>query len=287
MKLSSDKQVHLNSYLKEFLSIAPIAHALPRALEAKLISRVEIRSPSLDIGCGDGTFVKVLLQNSKRSFDVGIDISEQELFFARKKRVYRSHWVANATELPFEDDIFRTILCNSVLEHINELDHVLSEISRVLTHDGEFVFTVPLRSCSDFFFYSNLLSRIGLRKFADLYSGMKHKLWRHVNLLTPDEWCHKLERAGMTVSAQETFNGEAAVSICDLFGPLAWFPLLMKRWFHKTVIFRPRLITSLLSQILMKYYQHDGKPGGALFVIAHKKSKALNLLKIPIEGQNG
>lgn len=274
MKRSSDEQISQNSYLKEFLSIAPIAHALPRALEAKLISQVEIRSLSLDIGCGDGSFAKVLLQNNKRSFDVGIDISEQDLLLAPRVRVYKSHWLANAAELPFKNDSFRTILCNSVLEHIAELDRVLSEISRVLAHDGEFVFTVPLSSCSDFFFYSNLLSRIGLHKLANLYSGLKHKLWRHVNLLTPDEWCQKLDRAGLTVSTLETFNSEAAVSICDLFGPLAWFPLLMKRLFHKSVVFRPGFVTSFLPQILMKYYQHDGKPGGALFVIANKESKA-------------
>lgn len=46
--------------------------------------------------------------------------------------------------LPFEDSIFDVVICNHVLEHIINDNKALSEIMRVLKHDGTAILMVPI-----------------------------------------------------------------------------------------------------------------------------------------------
>jgi ubiquinone/menaquinone biosynthesis C-methylase UbiE len=257
-------------FLKDFIEILPIPHALPRAIEAKLVSSVDLMSPSLDIGCGDGSFASVLLRSSRKAFDVGLDISANELSRARRIVDYKSLTLSDVLALPFADQSFRMILCNSVLEHISQLDQALLEISRVLSGQGQFVCTVPLRSNSKYFFYSKLLRSLGFRGLAERYSTMKHNLWQHYHLLTQEEWCSKLEMVGLNVKTVKEFLGEPVFSFCDLIAPFNLVNLLMKRRFNRTFIFRPAWFSSFLSNFLDRYYQDDYLPGGSLFIIAVK-----------------
>ena len=53
--------------------------------------------------------------------------------------------------LPYADRRFATVISNSVLEHIPQVDDVLAEIARVLQPGGRFIFCVPgdhFPSCS-------------------------------------------------------------------------------------------------------------------------------------------
>lgn len=45
--------------------------------------------------------------------------------------------------LPFQDERFDFILCSEVLEHVFNLDEILSELNRVLRHGGTLLITVP------------------------------------------------------------------------------------------------------------------------------------------------
>ncbi len=46
--------------------------------------------------------------------------------------------------LSFENESFDCIICNQVLEHINDDEKAISEMGRVLKHDGVAVITVPI-----------------------------------------------------------------------------------------------------------------------------------------------
>lgn len=52
---------------------------------------------------------------------------------------------ADGRRLPFTDDVFDYVLCNQVLEHVEEKECVVSEIARVLKPDGEAIFSFPNR----------------------------------------------------------------------------------------------------------------------------------------------
>jgi len=73
----------------------------------------------------------------------GIDISPVEIKSARMRGKYRNLKIANVLDLPYEDGTFETIFSNCVLEHIQDIDNALIEISRVLKKDGTLIFTVP------------------------------------------------------------------------------------------------------------------------------------------------
>jgi len=51
--------------------------------------------------------------------------------------------VSLATPLPFQDETFDTILCTSVLEHVDEAESAVREIVRALKPNGRLLITVP------------------------------------------------------------------------------------------------------------------------------------------------
>lgn len=53
--------------------------------------------------------------------------------------------VADGTRLPFRDGAFSHVVCSEVLEHVERDQAALSEIGRVLQHDGKAFVTVPHR----------------------------------------------------------------------------------------------------------------------------------------------
>jgi SAM-dependent methyltransferase len=50
---------------------------------------------------------------------------------------------ANILDLPFEDDLFDVVLCNHVLEHIEDDARAMSELFRVMKPEGLGIFQIP------------------------------------------------------------------------------------------------------------------------------------------------
>lgn len=69
------------------------------------------RGRILDIGCGDGDFLS--------HADVGLDFSKRKLLEARRKHRRKSLVLADATHLPFRDNVFDLSFMVSVLLHIH------------------------------------------------------------------------------------------------------------------------------------------------------------------------
>jgi len=98
----------------------------------------------LDLGCGDGKLMRILLDAARASPALaGIDIDPQETRDAATSGVYRRVHTAPGAAIPEPDASFDFAFSNSVLEHIDELDPVMAEVARVLRPGGRFVFTVP------------------------------------------------------------------------------------------------------------------------------------------------
>ena len=102
---------------------------------------------TLDLGCGKGLFLRMLLKRS--DMVVGLDGSEYELGFAKKLLIKalgggKLHLVrASASQLPFKDGAFDLVWSNCVIEHIEEDGKVFAEGRRCLTGNGEFIVTLP------------------------------------------------------------------------------------------------------------------------------------------------
>jgi ubiquinone/menaquinone biosynthesis C-methylase UbiE len=106
----------------------------------------------LDIGCGDGLFLRFLhltFRGSKKSFTyVGIDISLRKLRFAQnnhpKLDLIKTHFIlADAAHLPFKGSTFEIETAIEVLEHLLDAEAFISEMCRVSRLRGKIVITTP------------------------------------------------------------------------------------------------------------------------------------------------
>jgi len=93
----------------------------------KFVLNRQFKGKLLDLGCGDGSFVKCC-QNADIDA-VGIDISDGVNFEHDK--------------LLYEDSQFDIVFMYSVLEHIHDPSNILNEIKRVLVDKGIVIIITP------------------------------------------------------------------------------------------------------------------------------------------------
>jgi ubiquinone/menaquinone biosynthesis C-methylase UbiE len=131
----------------------------------------------LDIGCADGVFTKIILDESGADEIVGIDVLKESVAWAKK------HWkkekkmkfrVVDAHKLPFKSNNFSAVFAIEVLEHVFEPVKVLNEIKRVLKKGGYAVFLVPAETFLFkfvWYFWTKYRGKIWKETHVHAYSG--------------------------------------------------------------------------------------------------------------------
>ena len=89
----------------------------------------------LDLGCGNKPYRNVISVREYVGMDVLISGHAQD---EKCPDVYY-----NGSKFPFRDSSFDSALCSEVLEHVFEIDAVLSELGRVLRPGASLMITVP------------------------------------------------------------------------------------------------------------------------------------------------
>jgi 2-polyprenyl-6-hydroxyphenyl methylase / 3-demethylubiquinone-9 3-methyltransferase len=107
-----------------------------------------IRTPLLDVGCGGGLIAE---EFARMGFPVtGIDASSGSIATARehaRRQGYEiDYTVGGAESLPYAAASFGVVTCCDVIEHVADVDQVLSEASRVLRPGGVFLYDTPNRT---------------------------------------------------------------------------------------------------------------------------------------------
>lgn len=153
----------------------------------------------LDIGCADGTFSKAILDKSKASKLIGIDVLKTSIDWAKK------HWksskmkflVSDAHKLQFTKDTFDAVFIIEVLEHVADPRLVLTEVKRVLKKGGYGVFLVP----SDSFLFKALW-------FFWLHFYPRGWVWKHTHIQTyRKNYLTKIcKQAGFKIDVDKKFN---------------------------------------------------------------------------------
>ena len=98
-----------------------------------------LKGELLDIGCGKMPYKNYILQNSKVSNYVGLDIE----FALNYDPDIKPDFTWNGKIMPFGNNSFDCAFGTEVLEHCPEPEVVLKEVMRVLKPGGIFFFTVP------------------------------------------------------------------------------------------------------------------------------------------------
>ncbi len=101
----------------------------------------------LDLGSGEGFGASILAAGEETEV-VGIDIDERTVEHAQLNWAgpRTSFAVGNALDLSeFEDGSFGAVVAFEVIEHVNEQERVLAEVTRVLADDGVLIISTPDR----------------------------------------------------------------------------------------------------------------------------------------------
>ena len=95
---------------------------------------------ALDVGCGDGRLTAEL----QAGHVVAADVSEVALERARRRLPEaRVLLLSPDAPLPLEDGAFELVLCAETIEHVRDLQLLLSEARRVLAPGGRLAVTTP------------------------------------------------------------------------------------------------------------------------------------------------
>jgi SAM-dependent methyltransferase len=241
--------------------------AILRAAECRLMSRVELRPPVLDVGCGDGHFASICYSTP---IDVGVDVHLGDAREAAARLgAYRSVVLAGGTEMPFRDSSFGTVVSNCVLEHIPDIDGALAEIARVLRPGGELAITVPNPGFPEQLFFSRAFARLGAPSLAEAYGRFFNRISHHCHMDNFHAWEGRLDRAGLRVVEHRAYFSAAAVRAFDL-SLYAGVPNLATRMLTGRWVLHPAQMA--LAYLWLRRYsdEPDGEFGACDFIRARK-----------------
>lgn len=177
-----------------FVEYPSLAHSFWRAQEISLIRAYSVRlpRPCMDFGCGDGSFAALVFDR----VEYGADNDPDALAAAEKRRLYAELVHVREGRIPLPDCTVASIVSNSVLEHVTDLDNVMSELARVLRPGGTLMLTMPIK---------------GFERHLAFYFGRAEAIrlnreYFHRNLLEPSEWKQLVERHGLSVEMLQEYQ---------------------------------------------------------------------------------
>jgi SAM-dependent methyltransferase len=95
---------------------------------------------ALDLGCGDGRLTREL----RAGRVTGADVSAVALERARRRLAEATLVLLDPSgPLPMEDDAFELVVCAETIEHVQDVQGLLSEARRVLRPGGILALTTP------------------------------------------------------------------------------------------------------------------------------------------------
>lgn len=156
-----------------------------------LLKQEEFVGSVLDLGCGTGALLESIYNLNITEKLSGIDLSPNMIEEAKNKIGANARlYIGDAENLPFEDDVFNTVICNDSFHHYPSPDKVIKEVSRVLKEDGIFIIgdcwqPAGARQIMNFYMKHSKSGDVKIyskKEMEDLLSNDFHTvLWRRIN----------------------------------------------------------------------------------------------------------
>lgn len=227
-----------------------------RAAEIAILREQIYQYPIVDLGCGDGLVTSLVLQN----VDIGLDPDEKQLTQARSRDIYNYLIPLPVENASIPPESIGTVISNSVLEHILDLDIVLEAVVRMLKPEGKLIFTVPTASFSEW-----------LALPIASYAHWRNQQLCHLNLWSVEEWTQTLARVGLEIEIVRFYLERELVSIWDTLELLQQIQIGQRRLFG--TLWR-QLPTSLLDRLATQASHLDlssSSGGGGQLIVAKKR----------------
>jgi len=179
-------------------ALAPSA-ILIRTAEAELLSALPMEPPVLDLCCGDGYFCSLVCRDG---VEAGCDVSETALNSAHERGQYRVLVYADVAKgIPFRNETFQTVMSNSSLEHVKNIDFTLQEVARVLKPTGKLYTTFPSHCAYEWW----PCGQNALKRYLSY-----QLVYNHFPL---GEWEQRMATAGLRVVGHQYYLSKAATRL--------------------------------------------------------------------------
>lgn len=196
-----EENLHLlypDKYYKKAGNIAAILGKFFLNERRKVVERFKKIGMILDIGCGDGEFLKVMVDRGWQAS--GIDISDgAKKSLVKKKSINVYH--KDLREIRLQDESFDVVTLWQVLEHLDKPGNYLAEINRILKRDGVLVISIP-----------------NIDSFQSRFSGNK---WFHLDL--PRHQCHFTPRTISKLMNDSKFLIKEINHSSIEYNPVGWW----------------------------------------------------------------
>lgn len=258
-------------YFGDFLLFTSVAHALWRCYECERFEKdkKKIKHPVLDLGCGDGFFAETVFGH----LETGIDLDAGEVGRAVKRGAYDQALVVSATDMPFKKGSYNTVVSNCVMEHIPDIDAVLSEVYRVLKPGGLMITTVPSELWDADSFYQRIFKAVGFNAGAQWYNRVLNKVSKHYHVNDLETWKKRLKKAKL-----QLVTAEYIVPMKTYYTFERWFlpaipsklwKALFKRWLLFPALrgWAPGFYNWYFKDLLAK---SDNSNGAGYYIVARK-----------------
>jgi len=252
----------------------PLALAFERAVECRIYPDLPFPRPILDLGCGDGLFAKILFAEK---IDTGLDPNPRELQRAQELQAHQELILCRGDAIPKPDGYYQTVISNSVLEHIADLEPVLREVYRVLAPGGRFYVTVPSPLFCRYTFMNQLLITMKMEKMAAKYRRCYNYFWKHYQDYPRTDWEELLQKAGLEITTSFSYGSKTRCLINDLLVPCGFFSFIVKRLTNRWImipLLRRLYILPVYRKIKKYFAEGDKASGGGLIFIAARKASS-------------
>ena len=263
----------MDDLLWRHLRDLPAFRALLRAVEASFYVDLPLHRPTLDVGCGDGHFAAVAFNGRP---EAGFDPGWGPLTEARGRCAYRLLAQAEGARMPYPDGYFATVVSNSVLEHIPQVQPVLGEIARVLQPGGWFYFCVPGPSFLPFLSIGRALDRVGMHPLGEAYRRWFNRISRHYHCDGAEVWEQRLDAVGLGLVRWWAYFPRRALTVLEWGHYLGLPSLVCKKLVGRWVLWPTRANLWLTERLVRPLHEESLKAcaedgaGAYLFFVAQK-----------------
>lgn len=249
--------------------------AIHRALEARQVLEEGLESPILDLGCGDGRFARLWMGDVFRTMLIlGCDLSPIEVKHAITQGRLKLALAADGRHLPLKDGCIATVIANSVLTHVPDIDRLIAEVSRILRSNGKFLASVPGPAFENQFVWVRVFRSLGIPWLAQRIGDRYHLSWHQWHRDGEIVWNRRFANHGLSLLKARPYPGKKTGLIWSLaftvmrvgIGRLSLLSILNK--LRLSTSFWSR--SSRLARILSPLLSEDETPGGSLFLVARK-----------------
>jgi SAM-dependent methyltransferase len=227
-----------------------------RAAEIAVLREQTYDRPIVDLGCGDGLVTSMVLPG----VEIGVDPEQKPLIQAQERGIYDRLLALPIEQSQIPDESIGTVVSNSVLEHIPQLDSVLEAVARMLKPGGTLIFTTPTEAFGEWL-------ALPLKRYA---TWRNHQL-SHLNLWSLGQWTQQLERVGLEIEVVRPYLRRELVSTWDGLELLQQIWIAQRRVFG--VVWRsiPPSMMERMAQWASTLDLSASAPGGGRLIVARKR----------------